>query len=136
MKTLSTLCSAFTVLTLLAGVPAVLAQPTLGISPAGQQSVLYWTTTPTNYLLQSTTNLASPNWVYANDAVPVSAATVSNTSLAKFFRLFYTNPPTGMVLIPAGSFTMGNSIGDSDITDANPTNVYVLPFYMDTNLVS
>ena len=32
---------------------------------------------------------------------------------------------------------MGNSIGDSDITDANPTNdVTVSAFYVDTNLVS
>lgn len=44
--------------------------------------------------------------------------------------------PPGMALIPAGSFTMGNSIGDSDITDANPTNVTVSAFYMDVNLVS
>src|ERR1035438_5739842 len=42
----------------------------------------------------------------------------------------------GMVLIPAGSFTMGNSIGDSDITDANPANVSLSAFYIDTNLVS
>ena len=41
-----------------------------------------------------------------------------------------------MALIPAGAFTMGNSIGDSDITDANPTNVAVSGFYMDANLVS
>src|SRR5208283_1651380 len=41
-----------------------------------------------------------------------------------------------MALIPAGSFTMGNSIGDSGITDAIPTSVYVSAFYMDTNLVS
>jgi formylglycine-generating enzyme required for sulfatase activity len=44
--------------------------------------------------------------------------------------------PPGMALIPAGSFTMGNSIGDNDITDANPTNVTVSAFYMDVNLVS
>jgi formylglycine-generating enzyme required for sulfatase activity len=44
--------------------------------------------------------------------------------------------PPGMVLIPAGPFTMGNSSGDGDITDANPTNVYVSAFYMDVNLVS
>ena len=44
--------------------------------------------------------------------------------------------PPGMALIPAGSFTMGNSIGDGDITDANPTNVTVSAFYMDVNLVS
>jgi len=44
--------------------------------------------------------------------------------------------PPGMALIPAGTFTMGNSIGDSDITDASPTNVTVSAFYMDVNLVS
>ena len=41
-----------------------------------------------------------------------------------------------MALIPAGSFTMGNSSGDADIKDAAPISVYVSAFYMDTNLVS
>ena len=45
-------------------------------------------------------------------------------------------PPPGMVLIPAGSFTMGNTNGDSDITDASLTNVVVSAFYMDVNLVT
>ena len=44
--------------------------------------------------------------------------------------------PSGMALIPAGSFTMGNSMGDSDITDAKPVTVNVSAFYMDINLVS
>ena len=41
---------------------------------------------------------------------------------------------TGMVLIPAGSFTMGDTTGDysNDI----PTVTYVSAFYMDANLVS
>jgi formylglycine-generating enzyme required for sulfatase activity len=40
----------------------------------------------------------------------------------------------GMTLIPAGSFTMGDNLdGESD---AIPTSVYVLSFYMDTNLVT
>ena len=39
-----------------------------------------------------------------------------------------------MALIPAGSFTMGDTLdGESD---AIPTNVYVSAFYMDVNLVS
>ncbi len=41
-----------------------------------------------------------------------------------------------MALLAAGSFTMGNSTGDSDITDANPTNIYVSGIYMDTYLVT
>ena len=66
----------------------------------------------------------------------MAASTVNNSTPEKFFRLVYTNPPTGMALIPAGPFLMGNAIGDGDITDANPTNVYVSAFFMDTNLVS
>ena len=39
-----------------------------------------------------------------------------------------------MALIPAGSFTMGDTLdGESD---AIPTNIYVSAFYMDMNLVS
>ena len=44
--------------------------------------------------------------------------------------------PQGMALIPAGSFTMGNAIGDSDLTGLDPTNVTVSAFYMDANPVS
>src|ERR1035437_8751458 len=128
-------------LALLAGVHSTFAQVTnLGIAPvAGGQSLLYWpagSPTNNNYILQSTTNLAAPNWTTEKYPVPVTASTVSNTTPAKFFRLVYTNPPAGMVLIPAGSFLMGNSIRDGDITDANPTNVYVSAFFMDTNLVN
>jgi formylglycine-generating enzyme required for sulfatase activity len=39
-----------------------------------------------------------------------------------------------MALIPAGWFTMGDTLDGE--TDAIPTNVYVSAFYMDTNLVS
>ena len=44
--------------------------------------------------------------------------------------------PPGMVLIPAGSFTMGNSIGDSDINNAATVTATVSAFYMDVNLVT
>jgi formylglycine-generating enzyme required for sulfatase activity len=121
---------------LVPGVHSASSQPSLGIAPAGNQSVLYWSASPTNYLLQSATNLASPNWVIAIDAMPMTAATVSNTLPARFFRLIYPDPPAGMVLIPGGTFIMGNSVGDSLIKDADPTNVYVSAFYMDTNLVT
>jgi formylglycine-generating enzyme len=122
----------------------VLAQPALAIVQTNNQVVLFWpiTASGTNGVLQSATDLVSPNWLSATDAFPVNygsqiAVSVSNVSSARFFRLSLV-PPTadGMALIPAGSFTIGNSIGDSDIIDANPRNVYVSAFYMDVNLVS
>jgi formylglycine-generating enzyme required for sulfatase activity len=139
------LLSLFIGLVIIAGVHQATAQVTnLGIAPApGQQSVLYWPVSTTNYVLQTTTNLATPNWVTASNAVTVNAATVTNSAPSGFFRLLATtNTTAGMVLIPAGSFTMGNYLfyntatNDPDITDANPTNVYVSAFYMDVNLVS
>jgi formylglycine-generating enzyme len=46
-------------------------------------------------------------------------------------------PPPGMVLIPAGAFTMGNSIAaDTDITNAAPISTNVSAFYMDVNEVT
>jgi formylglycine-generating enzyme len=45
-----------------------------------------------------------------------------------------TTTPSGMALIPAGTFIMGDSLdGESD---AVPTNIYVSAFYMDINLVN
>lgn len=138
----------FIVLASFVGVHSALAQVTnLGIAPAtGGQSVLYWpTSSTTNYVLQTVTNLSSTNWVTATNAVAVNAVTVTNSAPAGYFRLLVSTNPPGMVLIPAGSFTIGNYLvnnfyntppNDLDITDAIPANVYVSAFYMGVNLVS
>src|SRR5271169_1776676 len=129
-------------LALLAAVHPVLAQPELGIVPTNNQVILFWPIIGggTNGVLQSATNLVSPNWLSATDAFPVDyssqiAVSVTNVSSARFFRLSLV-PPTadGMAFIPAGSFTIGDTLDLEN--DAIPTNVYVSAFYMDTNLVS
>jgi formylglycine-generating enzyme len=140
------LCFFLTVLACLVGVlPASATGLRLGIFQTNNEILIYWPTNAftSSYFLQSSTNLASTNWVFATDAVPTTygpdtAMTVTNASTARFFRLISlpATTPDGMALIPAGSFTMGNSIGDSDVMFANPTNIYVSAFYMDTNLVS
>ncbi len=48
-----------------------------------------------------------------------------------------TTAPPGMVLIPAGAFTMGNSVAaDTDIINATPVSTTVSAFYMDVNEVT
>jgi formylglycine-generating enzyme required for sulfatase activity len=126
----------FGLVSFLCATGTVLGQSSLGIAPANNQNILYFPPSSTNFVLQSTTNVASSNWVAASDATPVTAWSVSNAVPAKFYRLFYATPPAGMVLIPAGWFTIGNSAGDADILDATPTNIYVSGFFMDMNLVT
>jgi formylglycine-generating enzyme len=122
-------------LALLVCVPSALAQAAnLDIVTAGNQSVLFWPTTLPNYILQSTTNLTSPNWLTVSNDVPINAVAVTNTSPASFFRLIRNTTSDGMTFIPAGAFTMGDTLdGESD---AMPTNTTVSAFYMDTNLVN
>jgi hypothetical protein len=72
--------SLFIGLAIIAGVHQTTAQVTnLGIAPAGQQSVLYWpASSPTNYVLETVTNLSSTNWLTARTAFAVNAAEVTN----------------------------------------------------------
>jgi formylglycine-generating enzyme required for sulfatase activity len=112
----------------------------LGIATTNNQVVLSWPTSAPNFILQSTTNLVSPavwNSVLPLPAIVNGQNTVTNLiSGAQMFYRLYQNVTTsdGMALIPAGEFTIGDTL-DSE-TDAIPTNVYVSAFYMDTNLVS
>jgi formylglycine-generating enzyme len=138
----TTWVASLAVAALIGVVHPALAQPTLGIAPAGNQVLLFWPSNATSHVLQSTTNLVASNWGPVTDAVLVTVnnainVTVSKTSSAMFFRLYNTNTtviPAGMALIPAGSFTMGDNLdGESD---AAPISVTVSAFYMDTNLVS
>ena len=94
-------------LALLAGVHPAPATLTLSITLTNNQALLYWPVKRYNYALQSSTNLASTNWVFAMDAVPATygpdiAMTVTNASTARFFRLISLPATTsdGMTLIP------------------------------------
>jgi formylglycine-generating enzyme required for sulfatase activity len=81
----------------------------------------------TSYIVQIAASLSvGTKWV---DYVQLSVTNSVNTNLVVAF-----NPPAGMALVPAGVFTMGDTLdGESD---AFPTNVYVSGFYIDVNLVS
>ena len=77
----------------------------------------------TNYTVQTCLSLpGGTNWV---DYVQLPVTNGVNTN-----RVIDLNPPSGMALIPAGSFTMGDNL-DGD-TSAQPLHtVYVSAFYMD-----
>jgi formylglycine-generating enzyme required for sulfatase activity len=117
----------------------------LAIARTGSSFVVSWPAAATNYVLQSALSLSTSNWLTVTVPATVTVnntnfVTYPNNSATVFFRLWLnTNTVStfpGMAMIPAGAFTMGNSIGDSDITDAVPVNATVSLFYMDTNLVS
>jgi formylglycine-generating enzyme required for sulfatase activity len=96
--------------------------------------VLYWPVSSTNYVLQTVTNLTSTNWATVRTAYPVNAGEATNSAPSGFFRLQPVTVPAGMALIPAGWFTMGDTLdGESD---AIPTNIFVSAFVMDVNLVT
>ena len=70
--------------------------------------------------------------------VPVSTNGILTVGVPMFYRVrgFNSNyfATDGTVLIPAGSFTMGDTLDGE--ADAVPTNVFVSGFYMDTNSVT
>jgi sulfatase modifying factor 1 len=70
-------------------------------------------------------------------AVPSNHAI--SVSVPMFYRVHALTNGTftadGMGLVPAGSFIIGDTL-DGDLPDAQPTNVFVSDFYIDTNLVS
>jgi formylglycine-generating enzyme len=133
--------SLFIGLALLAGVHSALAQVTnLTIIRSAANVILTWPTNATGFTLQSTTNLVSPAVWATGVPGPVvvnGQNTVTNpiSGSQKFYRLSQSAIPSGMALISAGAFTMGDNL-DGEI-DATPTvSVTVSAFYMDVNLVS
>ena len=61
--------------------------PTLGIGTLGNQTALYWLASATNVVLQTTTNLSSPNWTTVSNGTPIAGVILTNNSPSAFFRL-------------------------------------------------
>lgn len=70
-----------------------LPPPTLKIFSAGNQNILSWPASADDYVLQTTTNLSTPNWLAVSNAMPVTnfapdiAVAVSNNLSTAYFRL-------------------------------------------------
>lgn len=99
---------------------------TITASTAG--GYITWTNVATNatFTVQTARSLSSPiDWL---DYIQVPVINGVTTE-----RLFDPSPPSGMVLIPAGSFTMGNAMDPAEgYTAELPLHsVYVSAFFMD-----
>jgi formylglycine-generating enzyme required for sulfatase activity len=132
----------FIVLALLAGVHQAAAQLPV-ITSFSQNGVLVCSNLSPGSVasVQWASSLSGPwqtNWAGLGAVTADSNGTIT-VSVPMFYRVlgvaFTTNTTTadGMALIPAGSFTIGDTL--DGVSDAIPTNVYVSAFYMDTNLV-
>jgi len=113
--------------------------------PAASQDIafrsdgsLVWSNTQAGatYTIQTESSL-NPGSKWADYVqLVVTQAVITNLVVA-------FHPPSGMTLVPADTLTIGNMLkidnsvtNDPDITDANPTNVYVSGFYMDSDMVT
>jgi formylglycine-generating enzyme required for sulfatase activity len=96
------------------------------ISALSSDGWVTWTNAAINatFTVQTAPSLADlSNWVdYVQVPVTNSATTV---------RLYDPNPPSGMALIPAGSFTMGDTFNEGQSSELPLHTVYVSAFYMD-----
>jgi len=97
--------------------------------------------------IQCCTNLGQPEWeVLTNLVVSESPYWFVDAAAVGVSQRFYrvealagsAPPPPGMVMIPAGSFTMGNCMdpGEGDSDELPLHTVYVSAFYMDRYEVS
>jgi len=69
------------------------------------------------------------------DDIRIYNRALSSNEVAQLYAIESTPPLVGMALIPAGAFTMGDTLdGEGDALPVN--NVYISAFYMDTNVVS
>jgi formylglycine-generating enzyme required for sulfatase activity len=108
-------------------------------------------TVSATYTIEATTNLALTNgWVaLTNVVLPGSPWVYIDYASLGMAKRFYrastmvtnappdTNSPSGMALIPAGSFTMGDTLGDTGLSDELPLHtVYVSAFYLDKTEVT
>jgi sulfatase modifying factor 1 len=97
--------------------------------------------------IQYCTDLSHPNWVVLTNLTVVQSPywfvdVAAPPASQRFYRVaalaVSTPPPSGMALIPAGSFTMGNCMSPSEgfARELPLHTVYVSAFYADKYLVT
>ena len=130
----------FVVLTLGATLAAQAASPVVaGIATVPRLTIQ----SDTNVLnqVQYTTNLSQGPWLtLTNLSVAQSpywfADLTAPPTPARYYRVLSISPPSGMALVPAGPFIMGDDFAEGGTNEVPVHAVSVSGFYMDTNLVT
>jgi formylglycine-generating enzyme required for sulfatase activity len=91
--------------------------------------------------IQYTNNLSQGGWTTLTNLVvtqsPYWFADLSAPPApVRYYRVLSVPAPSGMALIPAGSFIMGDTFGEGGTNELPVHPVSVSGFYMDTNLVT
>jgi len=70
---------------------ALIVSPPVSITPVvgqiGGQTLVSWPSWALNYVVQTTTNLSSPNWTTVTNGVPMASLLVTNSSAQTYYRL-------------------------------------------------
>jgi formylglycine-generating enzyme required for sulfatase activity len=120
---------------------AVTSPPQLQITRSGPQVLLSWLTNWPGFVLETSNNLSAVTvWRAVTNTVTITGnrfwVTNQPASNPAFYRLRQqanSPPPIGMVLIPAGPFTMGNCMAPTEGNgDELPLHTnQISAFYMD-----
>jgi formylglycine-generating enzyme required for sulfatase activity len=122
--------------------PVLEARMYAGITITGTVSAAYTIEATTDLAVMNgwvaLTNMVFPTspWVYIDYASPGMAKRFYRASAMVTNAPPDTNAPSGMALIPAGSFTMGDTLGDGYSDELPLHTVYVSAFYMDKTEVT
>ena len=68
---------------------SIVPQMNVNIAVSGNQTVLYYPAGATNVVVQTSSNLNSPNWTTVTNGTPIMGIAVPNSSPGAYFRLFY-----------------------------------------------
>lgn len=132
-------CASFVLVTAVRAIAGQLAITGFQFTEAGPQLTIVSDWGITN-LVQSATSLSASNWADLNSLrVTQSPYTFVDTSnppgVQRFYRVVSPNPgapsgPVDMVLIPAGSFQMGDTFNEGEPYELPVHAVYVSAFYL------
>ena len=114
---------------------------TILMQPTNQFHVTWDSQLGKQYTFKATSTISSNEWADIPDGTIIATSDISAHNIpiignTRFFMLKELYTPTGMALIPAGTFQMGDTFGEGWPDELPLHDVYIDAFYMDKYEVS